>query len=62
MFTTHVLSLSYLMKILILVDNLGSGGMQAQLVNLVNEIKKRGHEIQLVLYHPEMIKDSFVMH
>lgn len=47
------------MKILILVDNLGSGGMQAQLVNLINGIKKRGHEIQLVLYHPGDDKGFF---
>lgn len=47
------------MKILILVDNLGSGGMQAQLVNLINGLTKHGYEIHLVLYHPNNDKEFF---
>ena len=47
------------MKIIILIDNLGSGGMQAQLVNLMNGLLKHGHEIHLVLYHPGDDKGFF---
>ena len=47
------------MKIIILIDNLGSGGMQAQLVNLMNGLLKHGNEIHLVLYHPGDDKGFF---
>lgn len=47
------------MKIIILVDNLTSGGMQAQLVNLMNGFLNHGHEIHLVLYHSGDDKEFF---
>lgn len=48
------------MKIIILVDNLGSGGMQAQLVNLLNGLIEKGHQIHLVLYHSSEEKSFFL--
>lgn len=41
------------MKILCVIDHLGSGGAQRQLVGLACEMQRRGHEVQLFLYYPE---------
>ena len=59
MFTVQVTNQSFHMKIIILVDNLGSGGMQAQLVNLMNGFLRNGHQIHLVLYHSNEDKGFF---
>ena len=41
------------MKLLFAIDGLGSGGAQRQLVNLALGLTRRGHTIELFLYHPE---------
>jgi len=40
-------------KVLCLIDSLGSGGAQRQLVSLALGLKKRGHEIRFLVYHHE---------
>ena len=40
------------MKILCLIDSLGSGGAQRQLATLSGALKNRGHEIRFVTYRP----------
>ncbi len=40
------------MRILCLIDSLGSGGAQRQLVTLAVGLKKRGHEVRFLVYHP----------
>ena len=47
------------MRIMLVIDNLGSGGMQAQIVNLVNVLLERGHYISLVLYFAENESEFF---
>ena len=47
------------MRIMLVIDNLGSGGMQAQIVNLVNGLLERGHYISLVLYFAENESEFF---
>lgn len=39
------------MKILCVIDSLGSGGAQRQLVNLATSFKDRGHEVTFLVYH-----------
>ncbi len=39
------------MKIICLIDSLGSGGAQRQLVTLAIGLKKRGHQVRFVVYH-----------
>lgn len=39
------------MKILCLIDSLGSGGAQRQLVNLAKGFKERGHDVFFLVYH-----------
>lgn len=39
------------MKILCVIDSLGSGGAQRQLVNLAVSFKDRGHEVTFLVYH-----------
>jgi glycosyltransferase involved in cell wall biosynthesis len=39
------------MKILCVIDSLGSGGAQRQLVNLAIGFKQRGHEVSFLVYH-----------
>lgn len=46
------------MKILCVIDSLGSGGAQRQLVNLACGLKRRGHEVEAFIYHPR--NDFFV--
>jgi glycosyltransferase involved in cell wall biosynthesis len=41
------------MKIFCLIDSLGSGGAQRQLVTLAVGLKKRGHQIRFLVYHEE---------
>lgn len=39
------------MRILCLIDSLGSGGAQRQLVGLADLLKKKGNEVKVVYYH-----------
>jgi glycosyltransferase involved in cell wall biosynthesis len=39
-------------KILCLIDSLGSGGAQRQLATLAVGLKKRGHQVRFLVYHP----------
>lgn len=41
------------MKILCLIDSLGSGGAQRQLVTLAIGLKKRGHQLRFLVYHQD---------
>lgn len=41
------------MKILCVIDSLGSGGAQRQLVNLAIAFKEKGHEVSFLVYHSE---------
>lgn len=41
------------MKVLLVIDNLGSGGAQRQMVNLAIGLNKRGHEVELFYYFPQ---------
>lgn len=41
------------MKILLVIDDLGSGGAQRQLVYLAVGLKRRGHEVEILVYNPE---------
>ena len=40
------------MEILCLIDSLGSGGAQRQLATLAVGLKKRGHDVRFLIYHP----------
>lgn len=40
------------MKITMLVESLGSGGAERQICNLAVEMKRRGHDVQVVTYAP----------
>ncbi|MEO5991438.1 MAG: glycosyltransferase [Ferruginibacter sp.] len=49
------------MKILCVIDSLGSGGAQRQLVFLALEFKKRGYDVSFLVYHREnFFKDILV--
>ncbi|MBL8346486.1 MAG: glycosyltransferase family 4 protein [Rubrivivax sp.] len=41
------------MKILCVIDHLGSGGAQRQLVGLACELRRRGHDVDVFVYHPD---------
>lgn len=41
------------MKIACVIDSLGSGGAQRQLVELGKGFKERGHEVSFLVYHPQ---------
>ena len=41
------------MRLLFIIDCLGSGGAQRQMVNLAVGLKNRGHDIEFFIYHPE---------
>lgn len=43
-----------MMKILCVIDSLGSGGSQRQLVSLAVGLAKRGHAVDFFTYHPEI--------
>jgi glycosyltransferase involved in cell wall biosynthesis len=40
------------MRLLFVIDNLGSGGAQRQMVTLASELSKRAHQIDFFLYSP----------
>jgi glycosyltransferase involved in cell wall biosynthesis len=42
------------MYILFVIDSLGSGGAQRQIVNLACGFKAKGHDVELFIYHPEL--------
>lgn len=42
------------MKILCVIDSLGSGGAQRQMVNLASGLKERGYEVELFIYYPQL--------
>jgi glycosyltransferase involved in cell wall biosynthesis len=42
------------MKILCVIDSLGSGGAQRQMVNLACGLKAKGHEVELFVYFPKL--------
>jgi glycosyltransferase involved in cell wall biosynthesis len=39
------------MKVLLIIDHFGSGGAQRQMVELACGLKRRGHEVQVFVYH-----------
>jgi glycosyltransferase involved in cell wall biosynthesis len=41
------------MRLLCVIDSLGLGGAQHQMVNLAVGLKKRGHDVEFFVYHPE---------
>ena len=41
------------MNLLFVIDNLGSGGAQRQMVNLAKGMQSRGHYVELFTYYPE---------
>lgn len=41
------------MKLLCVIDSLGSGGAQRQMVNLACGLKARGHEVEMLVYFPQ---------
>lgn len=41
------------MKILLIIDSLGSGGAQRQIVTLACGLKQRFHDVELFIYHPD---------
>ena len=41
------------MRILFLIDSLGAGGAQRQVVGLARKIANRGHHVGVAVYHPE---------
>lgn len=46
------------MKIALLIDSLGSGGAQRQMINLATELSTKGHEVSLIRYY----KDDFYLY
>lgn len=42
------------MKILCVIDSLGSGGAQRQMVNLATGLKAKGHDVEMFIYHPQL--------
>ena len=48
------------MKLLFVIDSLGSGGAQRQLVNLACEFTKIGHEVSFLVYHSESFFDEIL--
>jgi glycosyltransferase involved in cell wall biosynthesis len=48
------------MRILCVIDNLGSGGAQRQLVNIAVGLKSRGHDVQFFTYFPDEFFKPFL--
>lgn len=51
-YTKNVL-ISMVMRILCVIDSLGSGGAQRQMVNLACGLKRDGFDIEMLIYYPE---------
>lgn len=49
------------MKILCVIDSLGSGGAQRQLVGLAIGFKEKGHEVTFLTYHPNDFFKPFLI-
>ncbi len=41
------------LKVLCVIDNLGSGGAQRQFASISHGLKQRGHEVEVFVYYPE---------
>ena len=41
------------MKLLLIIDHFGSGGAQRQMVELACGLKRRGHAVEMFVYHPQ---------
>lgn len=41
------------MRLLLVIDHFGSGGAQRQIVELACGLKRRGHDVETFVYHPE---------
>jgi glycosyltransferase involved in cell wall biosynthesis len=41
------------MKLLLIIDHFGSGGAQRQIVELACGLKRRGHAVEMFVYHPQ---------
>lgn len=41
-------------RILCVIDSLGSGGAQRQMVNLICGLKEKGHDVEMFVYFPEL--------
>jgi len=41
-------------KLLLVIDSLGSGGAQRQLITLSKEFKSRGHTVEFFIYYPQL--------
>ena len=57
------------MKILLVIDSLGSGGAQRQIVNLAKGLKKNGHIVEIFIYdnsnnffHDDIINSNIIVH
>lgn len=48
------------MKILCVIDSLGSGGAQRQLVNLAVAFKEKGHDVDFLVYHNDNFYLNFL--
>jgi glycosyltransferase involved in cell wall biosynthesis len=53
-FDVAVVDLAQPMKILCVIDSLGSGGAQRQMVNLVCGFKSKGHDVEILIYYPKI--------
>lgn len=50
------------MKLLFVIDNLGSGGAQRQMVNLALGLQQRGHQIEFFIYYPQYDHFADLLH
>lgn len=41
------------MRLLCIIDSLGSGGAQRQMVNLATGLREKGHQVEMFIYFPE---------
>lgn len=48
------------MKVLCLIDSIGSGGAQRQLVGLAFLLKERGYQVRIIYYHDDHFFKSFL--
>lgn len=47
-------------KVLLLIDSLGSGGAQRQIVGLAKLLKERDYDVRLIYYHPIVFYKSYL--
>ena len=53
-FDVAVVDLAQPMKILCVIDSLGSGGAQRQMVNLARGFKSKGYDVEMLIYYPQL--------